>query len=154
MTASAIPVGDVRISGASPRVALTLTGDQAMNTNHKIICAMAPLCLGLTLGAPAHAQTYPQRTIKIIVTATPGGPADLPAHLAAQVLNTKFGQPVVVEHRPGAAGAIGAREVAKAPADGYTLLLGNTSTLAVIPAVSITGGYDPISNFAPIGRIA
>jgi tripartite-type tricarboxylate transporter receptor subunit TctC len=125
-----------------------------MNTHHKIICAMAPLCVGLALGGPSHAQTYPQRTIKIIVTATPGGPADIPARLAAQVLNAKFGQPVVVEHRPGAAGAIGAREVAKALPDGHTLLLGNTSTLAVIPAVSTTAGYDPIKNFAPIARIA
>src|SRR2546423_11826223 len=137
MTASAIPQLATRGSaGARSRVALALTGDQAMNTHHKIICAMAPLCLGLALGAPSHAQTYPQRTIKIIVTATPGGPADFPARLAAQVLNTKFGQPVIIEHRPGAGGAIGAREVAKAPPDGYALLLGNTSTLAVIPAVS------------------
>ena len=125
-----------------------------MNMHRKIICAMAPLYVGLAFGAPSHAQTYPQKTIKIIVTATPGGPADFPARLATQILNTKFGQPVVVEHRPGAAGAIGAREVAKAIPDGYTLLLGNTSTLAVIPAVSTTAGYDPIRNFAPIARIA
>src|SRR5881392_4469680 len=114
---------------------------------------MAPLSIGLVLGAPSHAQPYPQKTIKIIVTAAPGGPADLPARLAAQVLNTKLGQPVVVEHRPGAGGAIGAREVAKAPADGYTLLMGNTSTLAVIPAVSTSAGYDPVKNFTPIARI-
>src|SRR5262249_33167583 len=94
-----------------------LPGDQAMKTYCKALLAMAPLSIGLILGAPSHAQTYPQRTIKIIVTATPGGPADLPARLTAQVLNAKFGQPVVVEHRPGAGGAIGAREVAKAPAE-------------------------------------
>jgi tripartite-type tricarboxylate transporter receptor subunit TctC len=125
-----------------------------MTRHRKTVLAMAPLCVGLALGAPSHAQTYPQKTIRIIVTAAPGGPADLPARLAAQVLNVKFGQPVLVEHRPGAGGAIGAREVAKAPADGYTLLLGNTSTLAVIPAVSTTAGYDPVKNFAPVGRIA
>ena len=125
-----------------------------MKPYRKALLAMAALSIGLVLGAPSHAQTYPQKTIKIIVTAAPGGPADLPARLAAQVLNTKFGQPVVVEHRPGAGGAIGAREVAQAPADGYTLLLGNTSTLAVIPAVSTSAGYDPVKNFAPVGRIA
>jgi tripartite-type tricarboxylate transporter receptor subunit TctC len=125
-----------------------------MKTHCKIIRAIAPLCVGLAFGAPSHAQTYPQKSIKIIVTAAPGGPADIPARLAAQVLNTKVGQPVVVEHRPGAGGAIGAREVAKAAPDGYTLLLGNTSTLAVIPAVSTTAGYDPVRNFAPVGRIA
>jgi len=133
---------------------LSITGDEAMNTHRKTILAMAPLCLALALGEPLHAQNYPHKTIKIVVTAAPGGPADFPARLAAQVLNAKFGQSVVLEHRPGAGGAIGAREVAKAPQDGYTLLLGNTSTLAVIPAVSTRAGYDPIKNFAPIARIA
>jgi tripartite-type tricarboxylate transporter receptor subunit TctC len=124
-----------------------------MNTYRNMGFAAVPLCLGLAFGAPSHAQNYPQKTIKIIVTAAPGGPADFPARLAAQVLTAKFGQPVVVEHRPGAGGAIGAREVAKAAPDGYTLLLGNTSTLAVIPAVSVKAGYDPVKNFAPIARI-
>jgi len=58
-----------------------------------------------------------------------------------------------LQNRPGAGGAIGAREVAKAPRDGYTLLMGNTSTLAVIPAVSTNAGYDPVYNFTPIARI-
>src|SRR5262245_60627339 len=107
-----------------------------MNSSCKSILTVASICFGLALGAKSHAQTYPQKNIRIIVSATPGGPADLPARLAAQVLNAKLSQPVIVEHRPGAAGAIGAREVAKASPDGYTLLLGNTSTLAVIPAVS------------------
>jgi tripartite-type tricarboxylate transporter receptor subunit TctC len=124
-----------------------------MNICCKSILAMASPCLALAIGA-SHAQTYPQQTIKIIVTAAPGGPAELPARIAAQILNAKFSQPVVVEHRPGAGGAIGAREVAKAAPDGYTLLLGNTSTLAVIPAVSSQAGYDPVKNFTPIARLS
>jgi tripartite-type tricarboxylate transporter receptor subunit TctC len=60
---------------------------------------------------------------------------------------------VVVENRAGAGGAIGAREVAKSKPDGYTLLLGNTSTLAVIPAVSVSAGYAPVKDFAPIAKI-
>jgi tripartite-type tricarboxylate transporter receptor subunit TctC len=73
--------------------------------------------------------------------------------MAAQILTPKFGQPVVVENRPGAGGVIGAREVAQATPDGYTLLMGNTSTLAVIPAVSASAGYDPVKNFTPIVRM-
>jgi tripartite-type tricarboxylate transporter receptor subunit TctC len=111
------------------------------------------LCLGLVAGAPAHAQSYPDKPIKIIVAAAPGGPTDVPARLAAQILTPKLGQPVVVENRAGAGGAIGAREVAKAAPDGYTLLMGNTSTLAVIPAVSTGAGYDPVKNFASIVKM-
>jgi tripartite-type tricarboxylate transporter receptor subunit TctC len=101
--------------------------------------------LGLAIAtAPTTAQNYPSKAIKIIVAAAAGGPTDVPARLAAQILSPKLGQPVVVENRPGAAGAIGAREAARAKPDGHTLLMGNTSTLAVIPAVSATAGYDPV----------
>ena len=83
----------------------------------------------------AAAQTYPDKPIRIIVPAASGGPTDLPARLASQILQPKFGQPVVIENRPGAGGAIGARAVIASPPDGYTLLAGNTSVLAVYPAV-------------------
>jgi tripartite-type tricarboxylate transporter receptor subunit TctC len=99
------------------------------------------------------ADDYPNRPIKIVVPASAGGPTDLPARIASEILNAKFGQAVVVEHRAGAGGAIGARDVANAVPDGYTLLAGNTSTLAVIPAVSKSAGYDPTKSFLPIVRI-
>lgn len=124
-----------------------------MDTRRIFTLAIVALCLGATLVARAQAQDYPERPIKIIVAAAPGGPTDVPARLAAQILTPKLGQPVVVENRPGGGGAIGAREVAKAAPDGYTLLMGNTSTLAVIPAVSVNAGYDPAKNFVPIVRI-
>src|SRR5215211_540548 len=91
--------------------------------------AIAVVCFALMTSLPAQAQGYPEKPIKIIVAAAPGGPNDVPARLAAQILTAKFGQPVVVENRAGAAGAIGVREVARAAPDGYTLLMGNTSTL-------------------------
>jgi tripartite-type tricarboxylate transporter receptor subunit TctC len=115
--------------------------------------ATAVLCLGLNVHNTAAAQSYPERPIRIIVAAAPGGPTDIPARMAAQILTPKLGQPVVVENRPGAGGAIGAREAAQAMPDGYTLLMGNTSTLAVIPAVSAGAGYDPVKNFTPIVRM-
>ena len=96
---------------------------------------------------------YPNKTVRLIVAAAPGGPTDVPARIAAQILSAKLGQPFVVENRAGAGGAIGARSVATAPADGYTLFVGNTSTLAVIPAVSASAGYDPVKDFVPIIRI-
>src|SRR5579862_7578711 len=82
-------------------------------------------------GGQACAQAYPDRPIRLIVPSAPGGPTDLPARLLSQIL-PKLGQPAVVENRPGAGGAIGARFVAAAAPDGYTLLVGNTSVLAVI----------------------
>ena len=91
---------------------------------------------------PAAAQSFPDKPIRLIVPSAPGGPTDIPARLLSQIL-PKLGQPAIVENRPGAGGAIGARAVAGAAPDGYTLLVGNTSVLAVIPAVSASAGYDP-----------
>ena len=99
------------------------------------------------------AQTFPERPIHLIVPAAPGGPTDLPARLVSQIL-PKLGQPTVVENRAGAGGAIGARSVAVATADGYSLLVGNTSVLAVIPAVSAGAGYDPAKNFSPVAKLS
>jgi tripartite-type tricarboxylate transporter receptor subunit TctC len=99
----------------------------------------------------AGAQDYPNQPIRIVVAASPGGPNDIVARMAAQFLG-KLGQPVLVENRAGAGGALGAREVAASKPDGYTLLTGNTSTLAVIPATSASAGYDPIKSFAPVAK--
>jgi len=128
---------------------------QRMDAQRMFMISTAAVVVGLIATAPAvtQAQGYPDKPIRIIVAAAAGGPSDFPARLAAQILSPKLGQPVVVENRAGAGGAIGAREVAKSKPDGYTLLLGNTSTLAVIPAVSVSAGYDPVKNFAPIAKI-
>jgi tripartite-type tricarboxylate transporter receptor subunit TctC len=112
----------------------------------------AAAALTLPRGALA-ADDYPNKPIKIIVAAASGGPTDVPARLASEIIKTKLGQAAVVENRPGAGGAIGARAGAAAPPDGYTLFMGNTSTFAVIPAVSRSAGYDPVKDFMPIIRI-
>jgi tripartite-type tricarboxylate transporter receptor subunit TctC len=99
------------------------------------------------------AQAYPDRPIRLIVPSGPGGPTDIPARLLSQIL-PKLGQPVVIENRPGAGGAIGARFVATSAPDGYTLMIGNTSVLAVIPAVSASAGYDPNRQFSAVAKFS
>jgi tripartite-type tricarboxylate transporter receptor subunit TctC len=104
-------------------------------------------------GGAWAADGYPNKPVKLILPAAAGGPTDVPARIASQILQPKLGQPVVIENRPGAGGALGARVVATAAPDGYTLLVANTSVLAVIPAVSASAGYDPVKNFVPIVRM-
>jgi tripartite-type tricarboxylate transporter receptor subunit TctC len=118
----------------------------------RAVCLRVVLATAV-IAAPAWAQTFPDRPIRLIVPAGPGGPTDLPARLVSQIL-PKLGQPAVVENRAGAGGAIGARAVVGATPDGYTLLIGNTSVLAVFPAVSASAGYEPAINFAPVAKVS
>ena len=97
-------------------------------------------------------ESYPSRSIRIVVPSSAGGPNDIPARLASQFLPPRLGQPVVVENRAGAGGALGTRDVAKAAPDGYTLLSGGAGMMAVIPALSPSAGYDPIRDFAPVAK--
>jgi tripartite-type tricarboxylate transporter receptor subunit TctC len=99
------------------------------------------------------AQTYPTKPVKIVVGGTPGGGADGVARLVGQRLAELWGQAVVIEDRPGAGGTIGAEFVARAPADGYTLLLANQGTLTLAASLQKDLPYDPIRDFAPVGRI-
>src|SRR5215470_1453445 len=121
--------------------------------NTRPLAVAVALCFGIDVADPLAAQDYPSQPIKIIVAAAPGGPSDFPARLASQILPPRLGQPVIVENRGGAGGGIAARAVAGAPSDGYTLLVGNTSTLAVIPAVAAHPDYDPIKDFVPIAKV-
>ena len=114
---------------------------------------VAAAALAGALAAGASAATWPERPIHLVVPAGPGGPTDVLARLITDRLQQSLGQPVIVDNRAGAGGAIGARAVAAAPPDGYTLMLGNTATLANIPAVSKNAGYDPVKNFSPIAKL-
>ena len=105
------------------------------------------------LAGTVLAQSYPDKPIRLIVPAGPGGPTDVPARLLSLIL-PKLGQPVVIENRAGAGGAIGARAVVAAAPDGYTLLVGNTSVLAVAPAVSASAGYDPTRQLAAVAKFS
>lgn len=100
----------------------------------------------------AQAQTYPDRPVRIIVPYVPGGTVDLVARVLAQRLSEQMGQPFVVENRAGASGAIGSDAVAKAPADGYTLLV-QSPTLIANPLMVKKVPYDVIKDFTPISLL-
>ena len=99
------------------------------------------------------AQAFPERPIKLVVASPAGGPPDVMARLLSDKMAAVLGQPVIVENRPGAGGTIGARSVAAAEPDGYTLVMGSTSTLLIAPANYKNAGYHA-GTFAPVARIA
>jgi tripartite-type tricarboxylate transporter receptor subunit TctC len=117
------------------------------------VWVLATLAAGLGDAAPLRAQAYPTKTIKLVVPFGPGGPTDVSARLVAQVVQAGLGENVVIENRPGAGGATGTKAVANAEPDGYTLLIGTSATLAVVPALVKSPGYDPIKSFAPVAKI-
>jgi tripartite-type tricarboxylate transporter receptor subunit TctC len=104
--------------------------------------------------ADARAQAYPVKPVRLIVPFPPAGGNDVFARLLAQKLAESWKQQVLVENRPGAGGNIGTEFAARSGADGYTLLLGHTGTLAINPALYAKTGYDPQHDFAPIGPLA
>lgn len=107
----------------------------------------------LALVSPAHAQDWPARQITIVVPFGAGGSADLLARILAGHMQTKFGQPVIVENRAGAGGSIGTGYVAKAAPDGYTLLLGTVSSIAVNPALYAKLPFDVDKDLQPITQL-
>ena len=112
----------------------------------------AAMCL-VSAGAFAQQQAYPAKPVRFVVAFAPGGPADLVARLIAQKIGDQWGQQVIVENRGGAGGAVAAQAVARAPADGYTVLV-TTSSLAVTPALNPNAGYDAEKDFIPVTLIA
>ena len=120
----------------------------------KIVSAVL---LGLTVGASALAQTadnYPNRSITMVVAFPAAGTTDILARLIGQKLTDKFKQTVVVENRPGAGGNIGTAFVAKAPPDGYTIMMGTIGTQSINPSLYKKMPYDAAKDFVPITRAA
>ncbi len=95
-------------------------------------------------------QTYPDRPIRFVVPFPPGGPTGALGRLLAEEMSRLLGQPIVVDNRGGAGGAIGAENVARARPDGYTLLFGTAGTHTINPVVQPQLGYDPVQSFAPV----
>ena len=116
--------------------------------------ALAAIATALVFAAPAaFAQTYPTRPITLMVPFPPGGPTDLVARVLAQKLGEQLGQNVVIDNKPGANGNIAAVAIARAPADGYTLLY-NTSSITLSPALYKSLAFDVQKDFAPIALTA
>lgn len=118
-----------------------------------LLATVAAGALLAAMGTAAAAEAFPQRPIRLILGFAPGGPVDLSARIAAEALSRQLGQPVTVENRAGAGGAIASKLVAAAPADGYTLLVNATSDI-INPILDKTIGYKLEQDFTPVGLIA
>jgi tripartite-type tricarboxylate transporter receptor subunit TctC len=119
-----------------------------------IIRLIFTICCVLGLAPAVTAQGYPEQTIKLIVPQPPGGGFDTVARVLADKLGPLLGQAVVVENRVGAGTLVGTEAAAKAPADGYTLLLGGLSNIALNPGLYAKLPYDPLKDFTPVGLAA
>ncbi len=110
-------------------------------------------CSLLPIVAPTWAQEFPIRPVRVIIPFPPGGPTDVLGRLVAQKLSERLGQNFVIDNKPGASGMIGADMVAKAPADGYTLLV-NASLHVINPSLYEKSRYNAITDFAPLSNLA
>jgi tripartite-type tricarboxylate transporter receptor subunit TctC len=128
----------------------TYKGDQVMKPFIRALAAAVGSTLILGWAAAASAQSYPNRPIRIIVPAPPGGTTDALARIVGQKLTESWGQAVVIDNRAGASGIIAAELTAKAPADGYTLLLATSTTLATNTVMHSKLPYNPKKDFSPV----
>src|SRR5687767_12530397 len=116
--------------------------------------ALLLACTTTCVGAGTPAQSWPSRPIRLVAPFTPAGGADVMSRIIAQALSEQLGQQVVVDNRGGAGGRIAMELVARSPADGYTLILGNVSTFSILPASGIKLPFDPRRDFQPVSLLA
>lgn len=122
-------------------------------TRHIAAVLLAALALTLAQRGDACAQDYPTRLIKLVVGYPPGGPIDTTARILVPHLSALLGQTVIVENRPGATGSLAAKNLVTTAPDGYTIMLGNASSLAVMPAITHYRDYDSTKSFTPIAKL-
>ena len=111
-------------------------------------------CVLATVAAFASAQSYPDKPIRLVVPFPPGGGADNLARAVMPRVGEILGQAIIIDNRPGAGGNVGSESVARAPADGYTLLYGTNGTHGINQALYAKTGFDPVKDFAPVSRVS
>jgi len=122
--------------------------------DRRVVAVYSGIALVLVAVGGASAQMYPTKPVRMIVPFTPGGGSDIVGRVVAQRLSAALGQQFVVENRPGAGGRIGTEAVARAPADGYTLLFATSSVMVTAPALYAKLNFDMPRDFAPISLVA
>jgi tripartite-type tricarboxylate transporter receptor subunit TctC len=120
----------------------------------RTILAAAACAVAALHATDVLAQAWPTKPVRLMVPFPPGGSTDIVARIVAQKMGERLGQSIVIENRGGAGGTIGTAQVAKAPADGYSLTVASTSTHVVAPSVYAKLDYDPVKDFAPVGMMA
>jgi tripartite-type tricarboxylate transporter receptor subunit TctC len=120
---------------------------------HRLLAiAIAVVAAGAV--TPVRAQNFPERTVKLVVPYPPGGPSDTAARVSTQNVAAKLGQSLIIENEAGAGGRVGTRAVARASADGYTLLFGGSNENAITPALYKKLDYDAVKDFVPVAPVA
>jgi tripartite-type tricarboxylate transporter receptor subunit TctC len=116
----------------------------------KLFALAAALAAFTGFGPAASAQNYPNRPVTLVLGFAPGGPSDVLAKIITRKMEQVLGQPIVIDHKPAASGAVASQTVARAAPDGYSLLLASSAMLAINPQMHSNLGYDPVKDFQPI----
>lgn len=122
-------------------------------TMQRLIRSISLMAAALVSSLSAVAQDFPARPVKVVVASVPGSAPDVLARILAESLGPALKQPVLVENKPGAGGAIGVDSVAKSPADGYTLVIGHDGTMAMNAVINPKLPYDPVRDFVPVAPL-
>src|SRR5215216_5344334 len=133
---------------------MSLRGAQRRSNPGASATALAIACALSVAATAAEPPAFPTKPIRIVVPIAPGGSTDYLARLLGQKLGERISQPVIIDNRPGAGGNIGTDLVAKAPADGYTVVAANVSSVAINQSLYKKMPYDPIRDLAPITLLA
>ena len=147
------PYPNTRAAARSPKSIARVAASAVPVSRRRFLRDVSILSGAMTLGAPAFAQAWPSRTIRLVVPWAPGGLVDSGGRIIAEALTGALGQSVVVENVAGVAGTLGALQVARAAPDGYTLLMG-TSSLAIDVAGGRKLAFDPSKDLVPVALVA